>query len=291
MKARNLDTHVASNRIAYWLAQQLGAELIDSEESCGKRKFDWVVLVNGPFGFCDFRERVMELCEENENFVWVGNDIAINMPSQLKKILGPTKNVHHWVNHDNFKQQVNYRYINWNQLTYVPGIQWRHPKHNGVAYYGAWRDDRTDDFKKYLGRGVPYQVYISSSAKGLPEFKRLNPRLRAFKVANLIRDFAVFESTVYIEDEKSHHIYSSPANRFYECLSAGVVQFIDHRAVGTFARADIDISPYVVDGATDLQAKRMLINQMRAKQRKLYEKSKFDQALASDLKSAVAAVF
>ena len=294
MKCENLDTHVASNRIAVWLARHLSGsnfvDFIDRPERCTQKKYDAVLVVNGPFGFCNFREQALALLEMQEKIVWISNDIAIEVPSQVKRLMAG-RSVAYWAAHDNFKGWVNHKYVNWNALTFVPGRDWREPKYRGVAYYGAWREDRVDDFKKYLGPDVPYPVFVSSSVKGITQFKRMNRKIQPFNMDNLIRDFGAFETTIYIEDEKSHQVYSSPANRFYECLSSGVLQLFDGACLGTFKRAGIDVTRWLVNGPDDVPQFRANYNQARAAQRKLYETGSFRQELESQVSEAFSSTF
>jgi hypothetical protein len=50
---------------------------------------------------------------------------------------------------------------------------------------------------------------------------------------------------LYIEDAHSHKVYTSPANRFYEMLSAGVPMLFDRSTLGTFQQAGYDTAQFL----------------------------------------------
>ena len=66
---------------------------------------------------------------------------------------------------------------------------------------------------------------------------------------------AKYKYSIYLEDEKSNEVYCSPANRFYECISNGVLMFFDSSCVETFRTAEIDIEKFVVSGPEEIKHK------------------------------------
>ena len=186
----------------------------------------------------------MRLCELNENYVWIGNDYAIEIPSNIKFI--KDRNLHYWCGYENFKSVPNHSLINWNVLRYagLPTKVGGEVKHTGLAYYGAFRQDREKYFAKYF-RTNKYDVYVSTSRQAKGKFRQLNPNIKFFTLKNIPRQFGQFEATIYIEDVRNNSMYCHPANRFYECLSAGVVQFFDKSTEHTFIRAKYPVEPFV----------------------------------------------
>jgi hypothetical protein len=56
---------------------------------------------------------------------------------------------------------------------------------------------------------------------------------------------------LYLEDDRSHREFHSPANRFYEMLSAGLPMVFQPEAVLQMAVAGYDIAPYVAASGSD----------------------------------------
>lgn len=285
MKCDNQSSIIASNRIARYLAMKSGAVLVDRKEACYPQPYDVIFIVNGAFLFCDFREELKKLLQANKRFVWVGNDYAIEIPSQIRFIKDLDFTV--WAAYENFKNYKQYIYTDWNKLTYHGRGDLNRWKHLGVSYFGAFREDRLSDFKKYFGAEVPYPVYVSTSMKGKDKFFELNHKIKFFDAGDVIRSMGAYQSTVYIEDESTHKIYCSPANRFYECLSAGVLQFFDSSTKGTFKRADIEIAPWIVDGPEQLRA-ALENSDLRERQTRLAEGRDFRAELDAKVSNVLA---
>lgn len=242
---------ISCNNIARYLADKFGFTVIDNKEACKPKKYAALVIVNGASLYCDFREELKALCEKNDRIIYVGNDYKIEIPSQIsfiKKMPGFTL----VANHDNFANYKNYKYVNFNQLTFEPNKELVGKRYSGIAYYGAYREGRELYFKKYFSANSGKDVFISSSIGGRKKFTRINPKINFFEMKNVIRDFSLFESTIYIEDKRTHKLYNSPANRFYECLSAGVLIYFDKSCLNTFNRAGIDISEFVIDSPVEI---------------------------------------
>lgn len=238
---------VASNNIAKFLAAHFGCALIDSKESCSQEEYDELFVVNGPLAFCSFREEAQAVCALAKKIIWVGNDYMIKMPPFIKKS-DPYVFAAYEDKSDNPKHSI----VNWNQLTYFDDFKSGPPEYFGLAYYGAYRSGREKYFKKYLNSDE-YQVFVSASARAKPQFASLGKNIKFWNGSNLIPALSRFSHTIYIEDEKSHSLYCSPANRFYECLSSGVAILFDESTIGTFERAGIDVKPWVVRSQNDVK--------------------------------------
>jgi len=145
-------------------------------------------------------------------------------------------------------------YMNWNKLSYNP-IPFGVPLYEGVLYFGAFRKKRAAYFEKYLGIDATdfYPVNVSSNKKSLKLFLDMNPCLDEFsKPEQLLPFLQQFKMMVYMEDTPSHTLYNSPANRFYECISAGLPMVFDINTVHTFEEAGYDVNKFVVQEARDI---------------------------------------
>lgn len=233
---------IASNRIAKYLSLKMKCILIDRKEAIPHFNFERVFVVNGPTLFCNFRDDLKKLVENAKEVVWIQNDYAITIPKFVKD-----KKPIMWSACENLTGATEYAYVNWNQLTYTEGLGFGEPRYKGLCYYGAFRAGRKRYFEKYLSSDR-YPVYISTSKSGKNDFKQIARGAQFFEATELVPTLAQFQSSLYIEDEATHDQYHSPANRFYEALSARVLQLFDYTCLNTFTKADIDISPWVVAG-------------------------------------------
>jgi hypothetical protein len=283
---------IASNQMAVHLAQTLpDCEVIDRKTACNpNKKYDCVILINGAFGFCDFRDEVVQLCQNNDKFIWAGNDYAIKIPSQIKNHL---HDLTYWCAYD-MQGASNYRYVNWNSITYRPLGYYPPKMYGGLMYFGAYRQGREKYFAEYLGQQVQYEAYISGSSKRVAQkFLKLNPKAKIFEARppELAQTLSPFSTTIYIEDVKMHQLYCSPSNRFYEALSAGVFILFDHNCLNTFKRAEIEIGDYLVNGHQEVGSKLKHWSELQQRQKKEFaERLADDNSFARDLASAISEV-
>lgn len=290
---------VATVRLTKYIATRLARKgfdvsLIDCKEKCSPKRYDALITVNGVFLFCSFRQQYAALVMSNNRHVWIGQDYNPSMwiPSVAgfdikSKFYGKsdaTLIAAYQRKTSNHCKIPKYKYLNWNQLTHVPNMSEQIPSVPGVMYYGAFREHREVYFQKYFC-DAPYALNLSApTSKHLAKFKKIAPSANFFQFEKQIQQEAGrFECAIYIEDTYSHvgtktGIYSSPANRFYEYLSAGVLTFFDKSTKGTFDIAGIDISPWIVDSKFELKEK-MKNHALRKMQRELYLTNNFREKL------------
>ena len=146
-------------------------------------------------------------------------------------------------------------YANLNALSWDPRPLIRNPPVEGLVYYGMFRDGRAEAFETYLGTESSnwYETAVSASRRAMSKFWDINPMIDDFpKSKDLVGFLQDFEFTIYLEDKFSSENYTSPANRFYECASAGVPLFFDECCLATFEKVGIKISDYLVTGPEDI---------------------------------------
>jgi hypothetical protein len=147
-------------------------------------------------------------------------------------------------------------YVNWNMLTYgvVEEAENTARLDDGIFYYGAFRKGREVYFRKYF-RDPSLPAYISTSKKNAEKFAGLGPSVRPVPpMAPLIVGAAQYAMALYVEDTYTHRVYNSPANRFYEMLSAGTAMVFDKSCLKTFRTAGYDITPYIVNNPAEVKA-------------------------------------
>jgi hypothetical protein len=283
-------TSLASAGIALAISSALGTDLIDNPQSakaflarnCGD--YD-AFIVNGPWAFCDFRPECMELVADAKDVYWVQNDYTIEIPSPLRrpmvllstivggKLRGPLEGT---------------RYMNWNALTYTePTLPVESQSQRGLFYYGAFRKDREGAFRNYFATDF-YPVTISCSARAAASFKQLCPAATIAPIMQTIRQARRFAATVYMEDVTSHNLYCSPANRFYECLSAGIPMAFDAGTVGTMTKAGFDVSLFVVEQPSDVEVCMQKSLQMGKLQRQMWCNRDYRGEVIARLKGTMA---
>ena len=248
------------------------------------KKFDRVFVVNGMECFCDYRDYIPQFVENNKKakLYWCSNDYAMRPSKKMSQLLidnGAT--LLSTVVEDLYSNKwfTNYKYVNFNLLTYNPNFDYKLiDKNEDLIYYGAFRDGRVKDFKKYFS---DIKLHISTTDRNKDKF------LEVCKKATVIDTFsfkdsisfelAKFRFSLYIEDEKSHDFYCSPANRFYECLSNGVFMLFDSSCKFTFDTAKIDISDFVVSNVDELRDKMEMVKKdfytYEDKQRNIIDKN------------------
>jgi hypothetical protein len=120
-----------------------------------------------------------------------------------------------------------------------------------IIYYGSFRKNRVDYFKKYL----KYPMILSTSKRRISKFKEFdcvdcdiiepldwrNPLLKYFKYS------------LYIEDKYTHENYNYMASRFYEALNYLTIPVFDKSCMNTIEKSGYKIrDDYIIDGLQDL---------------------------------------
>ncbi len=254
-------TTLASARIANYLCDLHGIPLIDEKylaqlylEATSKLKR--LYIVNSPMAFCDFREELFELLGEVGEVVWIQNDYNIDIPARIRGHITQIWSSVQMINLDKLPE-AEHRYVNWNQLStyrWPDKIVNNKGRLNGLFYFGAYREDRDSDFQKYLRTNL-YPVHLSASSKAQIKFQEAGIENAAYlKPFDSPAQLCSADATVYMEDAFSHEVYCSPANRFYECLSAGVAIFFDVDTLTTMRKAGIVVPiGHIVYNANDVK--------------------------------------
>lgn len=260
---------VASARIAKFLVGALIEDrfnLVDTREKANLMlntmcELHTLIIVNGPMAFCDFLPELGLLVRAAHRVIWVQQDYTISPPSATSTAESPFRKAFadrklrpdFWTTVKRNVQQPGDCYINWNQLTWHP--QPLKPLlragHN-LMYYGAYRNKRETDFHRYF-TNAPYPVHISTTVLRGKKFKEIAPNAIIIPPFAGLTYFPLCSASIYIEDDKSHYEFHSPANRFYELLSARVPILFDHKCVMMLAEAGITPKPeWVVKGQDDV---------------------------------------
>lgn len=278
---------VASARIAHYIAKELKLPLV-WDATVASEPLETLIIVNGAFAFCDCLPAIGAAVRAAKHVIWVQNDYTIVPPKITGGATSPFRaafvqraeaGLPHYDLWSTIAPAPAYarskfnRYINWNALTYdyapVPN---QGSVSGGVLYYGAYRQNREPAFYRYIRKAVVRtQVFTSAPSKfyELCRYGSETVDVLPSIPENMMRQ--VLSSAglgLYIEDEKSHTEFHSPANRFYEMLSAELPMVFQPESAANLLKAGIDVSDFVVaDGhevATMLRKRAKLQSAQRA---------------------------
>lgn len=266
---------VASVRIARFMAEALDLQIVTGEEIADE-PLDVLVIMNGAYAFSKALEPLGAAILQAKRVVWVQNDYTIIPPKHESDAESPFRKAfvlrkeqgkeltRYWTTCEDWAALTpGSQYVNWNALTFDPDcdestIKRRRKKAtDDLFYYGSYRaasgkSSRVKYFDRYfLSPRVP--VTISSPAK---QFAERYPKARVedkIEGDNFYETIASHGAGLYIEDRMSHERFHSPANRFYEMLSAGLPIIFQPECGTMLRRAGYDPSPFAASTALEVQ--------------------------------------
>ena len=264
---------VASVKITNLLGSILGWPVLSTKHDLHllkERNLDTVIVVNSPSAFCPWLDDLAEIVLTAKRIVWVMNDYTVYPPTQLRaRLREQGRQFELWSTlpelPPSYQSRLTYanlpakatQYVNWNELTFrFPVIDTDRDKvrSDRLFYWGAYRNDRVKMFERYFDTNK-YLGTVSCSARAQEKFADIcGPDWMLLDPADDIIELAEsFRATLYIQDKMSDGVYCSPANRFYEALSAGMAIFVDRQAVPTLVRAGFKMRPtFVCTDADDV---------------------------------------
>lgn len=256
-------------------------------------KYDILFVKFGILKFCDYRDELFLLYRDAKRIIALEEDYTMGPDYRLTKV-NPSLEL--WTNMPWRVDECTHgkgEYINWNRMTFRYNPK-RHtqkfaaPVLKGLGYYGAYRPDREVYFEKYFAN-APYPVYVSSFPRNHLKWRDLDSDIQIFSPFKDRSQIKCFQAVLYIEDVYTHTAYNSLANRFYECVSAGVPLLIDENCVNTFESAGHkrkNIEKYIVRNQSDVKKALEHTEEIRKLQRRFWY-SDYNQELYRDVKRAV----
>jgi hypothetical protein len=279
---------LASSKLAMWISSLLRIKLIDTKQLATQAlqsKIETLFIVNGMFGFCDFRDEIRLLGAKAKEIVWIGNDYTCIIPKQLN--IRQRSNIRRIAIYDNFDNFPRHTVVDMNKLLHFDGAK-RTPKYNGLFYYGSFRDGRVGVFKKWLNHDM-FDVHISTAQKNVAEYAAIAPVAKMYKAQGDIKKFIhFFQSSLYIEDQKiTDTIGHCPANRFYEVTGSKVLLLYDIQAKNTLSRAGYWDDAFCVSSVLDYKKKLENWQELREKQIEMFGQRDFRTELNRDFLAAL----
>lgn len=261
------ESTVASARIANFLAETIQAKQVWDAEIAAVEP-DVLFIVNGAFAFCKYLPELAVAIRRTPRIIWVQNDYTIVPPksdgaaeSPFRKAFVERKaaglpDLDYWTTIErNATLTDQSRYINWNSLTFEPITSGGPVTSQSLLYYGAFRNKRVAYFDRFFKQST-HSICISSTSQKFRDRYATEPNL-LFSDGLVREEFYNFLSTyaygLYLEDAPSHGTFMSPANRFYEMLSAGLPMLFQRESVNMMAKAGYDVLPYVIYSTRELR--------------------------------------
>jgi len=276
------DSMVASTRIATFISKLLEIEIC-WDTSVAEEKRDVLIIIGGAFGFAgsDILAALGKAVEETGRVIWVQNDYTVIPPKDESGAESPFRAafrnraqrslsaVDYWTTVTAMTTPGTTKgwrigqgsfYINWNALTFdidaaerTPPDWFNRARGDSLLYYGSYRKDRVKYFNRYFSTpqvkcvlSSPTRKFESGPSNELVSYEPKIPiRMSTY--------LAMHGLGLYIEDVKSHAEFHSPANRFYEMLSAGLPMVFQPEATRMMGRAGYDIDPFVVYNNEDVK--------------------------------------
>jgi len=280
-------------RIARYAATYLKLPLIHNVETAAVHAdtvFDTLFVKLGVLKFSNHREHALRIYGNAKRIVNLENDYSFVPDPRLRK-LHPKWRV--WGTVPANVREHGGAYVNWNVLTWLYPRPWAdklpayRPSEPGrLLYYGAYRPDRIASFERWL-KAVPYPVVVGARATHIKKFKALDERI---DVVNFRTPDALAQlrgTAIYLEDDTSHALYCSLANRFFECLQLGIPMLLDAAGARTYEAAKLpEWQRFVVESPDKVSGMLADSASIAREQRRLWYRD-FDSVLASQMAKAV----
>lgn len=307
---------VASVRIAKMISKELKLPLITEKEiSDVKSPLDLLIIVNGAYAFCRCLPKLGALIRTARRVVWAQNDYTIIPPPAESGAESPFRKafrerhasrmpgIDYWTTiGPNSTATLLSSYVNWNCLTFDLEakdnqiLKQRKDADNDLFYYGSFRDQggmksRRVEFDRYFTDPVVPVTVSSPGLRGVNKFEKYYPKCTHVpKIeGSLSPELVKHGLGLYIEDKMSHSEFHSPANRFYEMLSAGLPMVFQPECGSTMRKAGYNPEPWFVERSRHVAMKMSRKNEILIDQRKEWlEKARGEREnLPNQLKNAM----
>jgi hypothetical protein len=284
-------TVIPSARIASFLARELDARLtvgspLKGESGIGSPRV--LVVVNGAYAFMRDGADLGRAIEQAERVVWVQNDYTVVPPISDGEATSPFRRafvaraeqgkspMDFWTTCERTASATRLsRRVNWNAMAFEPVEADRSGANDRLLYYGAFRAGRRIYFDRYFSAPtVP--ITVSTTARpGLPnKFQESygSPMIEHLEkfTGELAPHLSRHGAGLYVEDKRSHSESHSPANRFYEMLSAGLPIVFQQECGAMLRRAGIDPTPFVANTPREVERLMARRAEIGSEQRRLW---------------------
>jgi hypothetical protein len=274
------DSIIASARIARFTSELLQLPIVCDDTVFDDGAQDVLIIVGGAYAFSGSRilETLGNAIQCARRLVWIQNDYSVIPPKDQSGATSPFRAAFRmraesgmaptdfWTTCEHmshpgcqaldrtgtgWKCGPGSRYVNWNALTLDTEHMGRGVPHNNetLLYYGSFREgqgkkSRLKYFDRYFSDPTVPIVISSPSRKFEEHYKSPMITHESKMRSGLSATLSTHRLGLYLEDELSHSEFHSPANRFYEMLSAGLPMAFQPEAQRMMARAGYEIGYY-----------------------------------------------
>jgi len=253
-------------RIARFAAQHLGVPLIHDVATAEKyrnAKFDVLFVKYGVLKFSNHREDALRIYGNAGRVINLENDYAFKPDSRFRKLHEDRYQV--WGTVPANVKAFGGAYVNWNCLTWlyprpwaagvaVPASRSKGSAAPGLLYYGAFRPDRVDSFNHYFGPHAAHRKVIGARSTHIKKFQALSEDIEILNFRKPQELVEVGLPALYMEDDTSHDLYCSLANRFFEMLQLGIPQLLDASGYKTYKEARLpDFMNFMVQNTEEVE--------------------------------------
>jgi len=277
--------------VARGAAEALGIPLLHNEETVKqhrKTKFDVLFVKHSVLRFCNYRELIFDLHANAGVVINIENDYTFDVDPRLHKC---NKNHSMWTTVPrNITGQYGC-YMNWNRAAWqhdakLPNRLLGIENCDGLVYHGGLRSDRRSSFDRYFVKPAVTTV-VRCRPKSKREFEQSYPDVICFvDDMNEMLELGYYRVGLYIEDDFSHEHFTSPAQRFYECLQIGLPMAVDSECLNTFKEADLTLrDEFLTSSSVDVKQFLKRRDKIQAAQRRLWYRD-YKAELRSDVRAA-----
>jgi hypothetical protein len=274
MKILVIDSHKGTNKLEqnnlHWknakiISDELNSNFIWSYPEVNDNihsDYDVIILVHASnYSYVDY-EWIKR--SPKAKLFYVTNEINLGEPSILWKAVKDNRNYNVIANHPAEASKIVKKYvlkwniINLNSLIYDVQILKTNVcsdfidfgESKNILYYGSWREDRKPSYKQYLSND---KIKISTHLKNRNKFFLCTQHKNFIdRIDWNLTGLKSFDSSIYIEDDKTHKYYNFLANRFYEGLNYNCTSLFADSCKNTLNMCEYNIpSDYVIGSSEE----------------------------------------
>jgi hypothetical protein len=250
-----IDAHLRNSII---VSKHLKADLLCIEKDFKKalhKKYD-ILILGYASHYAPF-QLINKLIQNNPN----AKKIVLSNEYNIASTIGGFKPYELIANYEKInssKSVIKQYFLNLNYLLSKKSNELINKKYDCI-YYGTFRINRSEYFKKYLKE----DIYLSTSPKNFKKYKHIGCNARLLTKLSWVdtkETLNLFKYQLYIEDINTHTNFNNLANRYYEAGFCNNVVFFDVNCRNTINKSELSyykeqVEDYIVESYEDLQNK------------------------------------
>ena len=278
-----IDAHLRNSII---ISKYLKADLLRIEKDFKKalhKKYD-ILILGYASHYAPF-QLINKLIKNNPN----AKKIVLSNEYNIASTIGgfkPYELIANYEKTNSSKSVIKQYFLNLNFLLSKYPNELIEKKYNCI-YYGTFRINRSEYFKKYLKE----DIYLSTSPKNFKKYKHLGCSSKLITKLSWVNEketLNLFKYQLYIEDVNTHSNFNNLANRYYEAGFCNNVVFFDVNCRNTINKSELSyykeqVEDYIVKDYEDLQNKIKECNKNFSKHLARQKSWRMNEALSKKL--------